>query len=135
MDSTASTPQTPAIPTVQLDVTDQQNTALLEDTLNLLNGGAPEKIGDQGLTEIDRWVEVLRASERPGLAKIIQELATLREQLSASDTQPHDMAETLATLGAETSKVADETSDGYSAPLAQLGKLLIKLGSTLSRKE
>ncbi|SNR53521.1 MULTISPECIES: hypothetical protein [Hymenobacter] len=133
MDSTASTPQTPATPTIPLDVTDQQNSALLEDTLNLLNAGAPDKANDQGLVEIDRWTEVLRASERPGLAKIIQELTSLREQLTASDTQVHDIAETLATLGAETSKVADETSDGYSGPLAQLGKLLIKLGSTLSR--
>ncbi|MBX0291524.1 hypothetical protein K3G63_13825 [Hymenobacter sp. HSC-4F20] len=133
MDSTASTPQTPATPTVPLDVTDQQNSALLEDTLNLLNAGAPDQASEKGLTEIDRWAEVLRASERPGLAKIIQELNTLREQLSSSDAEAHDIAETLATLGAETSKVADETSDGYSAPLAQLGKLLIKLGSTLSR--
>lgn len=133
MDSTASTPQTPATPTVPLDVTDQQNSALLEDTLNLLNAGAPDQASEKGLAEIDRWAEVLRASERPGLAKIIQELATLREQLSSSDAEAHDIAETLATLGAETSKVADETSDGYSAPLAQLGKLLIKLGSSLSR--
>lgn len=133
MDSTASTPQTPPTPSVPLDVTDQQNSALLEDTLNLLNAGAPDKAGEKGLAEIDRWAEVLRASERPGLAKIIQELSTLREQLSSSDAEAHDIAETLATLGAETSKVADETSDGYSAPLAQLGKLLIKLGSTLSR--
>ncbi|WP_139925380.1 hypothetical protein [Hymenobacter sp. DG01] len=133
MDSTASTPQTPPTPSVPLDVTDQQNSALLEDTLNLLNAGAPDKAGEKGLAEIDRWAEVLRASERPGLAKIIQELSNLREQLSSSDAEAHDIAETLATLGAETSKVADETSDGYSAPLAQLGKLLIKLGSTLSR--
>ncbi|GAB2772932.1 ABC-type transporter Mla subunit MlaD [Hymenobacter luteus] len=133
MDSTASTPQTPPTPSVPLDVTDQQNSALLEDTLNLLNAGAPDKAGEKGLAEIDRWAEVLRASERPGLAKIIQELTTLREQLNSSDAEAHDIAETLATLGAETSKVADETSDGYSAPLAQLGKLLIKLGSTLSR--
>lgn len=133
MDSTASTPQTPPTPSIPLDVTDQQNSALLEDTLNLLNAGAPDKAGEKGLAEIDRWAEVLRASERPGLAKIIQELSTLREQLSSSDAEAHDIAETLATLGAETSKVADETSDGYSAPLAQLGKLLIKLGSSLSR--
>lgn len=133
MDSISSTPQTPPTPSVPLAVTDQQNSALLEDTLNLLKAGAPDKAGEQGLTEIDRWTEVLRASERTGLAKIIQELTTLREQLTAPDTEPHDLAETLATLGAETTKVSEETSDDYSAPLAQLGKLLIKLGSSLSR--
>jgi hypothetical protein len=133
MDSTASTPQSTPTPNIPLDVTDQQNSALLEDTLNLLNNGAPKKGDKHGLAEIDRWEEVLRASERPGLAKIIQELSTLREQLNSSDTEPHELAETLATLGAETNKVADETSDNYSAPLNQLGKLLIKLGNVLSR--
>ncbi|UOQ53726.1 hypothetical protein [Hymenobacter cellulosivorans] len=133
MDSTAPTPQNTPTPTVPLDVTDQQNSALLDDTLALLNNGVPEKADQRGLGEIDRWQEVLRASERPGLAKIIQELATLNEQLSTPDTAAHDIAETLATLGAETVKVADETSDDYSGPLTQLGKLLIKMGSSLSR--
>ena len=42
-------------------------------------------------------------------------------------------AEILATLGAETGKVAEDSSDDYSAPLSQLGKLLIKMGNALSR--
>ncbi|MBC6697297.1 hypothetical protein [Hymenobacter sp. BT190] len=133
MDSTASTPQNTPVPTVPLTVTDQQNTALLEDTLTLLNAGLPDKPDQQGLTEIERWEQVLKASERPGLAKIIQELATLREQLTAPDTQSHDLAETLATLGAETSKVAEESNGDYSGPLLHLGKVLIKMGSSLSR--
>lgn len=133
MDSTAPTPQNTPTPTVPLDVTDQQNSALLDDTLALLNTGVPEKADQRGLGEIDRWEQVLRASERPGLAKIIQELATLNEQLRTPETAAHDIAETLATLGAETVKVADETSDDYSGPLTQLGKLLIKMGSSLSR--
>lgn len=133
MDSTAPTPQNTPLPTVPLEVTDQQNSALLEDTLALLNSGVPEKADERGLGEIERWEQVLRASERTGLAKIIQELVTLREQLNDSATPAHDIAETLATLGAETVKVADETSDNYSAPLTQLGKLLIKMGSSLSR--
>ncbi|GAA3998305.1 hypothetical protein GCM10022408_06360 [Hymenobacter fastidiosus] len=133
MDSTAPTPQTPVTPTIPLAVTDQQNSALLDDTLKLLTAGLPEKADSRGLTEIDRWAEVLRSSERPGLAKIIQELKLLNEQLSTPDTAAHDIAETLATLGAETVKVADETSDDYSGPLTRLGKLLIKMGNALSR--
>lgn len=133
MDSTASTPQNTPTPTIPLEVSDQQNTALLEDTLALLNAGLPDKPSQQGLTEIERWEQVLQASERPGLAKIIQELATLRAQLASPETESHELAETLATLGAETSKVADEAADDYSGPLAHLGKVLIKMGSSLSR--
>lgn len=133
MDSTTPTPQTPLIPSVPLDVTDQQTTALLDDTVALLNDGVPDKATKRGLAEIDRWEAVLTTSERPGLAKIIQELATLREQLNAPTIQAHDLAETLATLGAETTKVADEASNGYTGPLTQLGKLLIKMSNALSR--
>lgn len=133
MDSTSATPHTPQLPTVPLDVTDQQNTALLDDTLALLNDGVPDQATDRGLIEIERWEEVLRASEKPGLAKIIQELTTLRAQLTDGVTETHELAETLATLGAETTKVADEAQNGYTGPLTQLGKLLIKLGNALSR--
>lgn len=133
MDSTSPTPQNIVTPFVPLDVTDQQNTALLDDTLQLLQAGVPEKADAHGLAEIDRWMAVLSASERPGLAKIIQEMNTLDEQLRNPDTAAHDLAETLATLGAETGKVAAETGDDYNAPLTQLGKMLIKMGNTLSR--
>ncbi len=133
MDSTAQTPQTPLTPTIPLDVTDQQNAALLDDTLKLLNGGVPDQGDKHGLAEIDRWIEVLRASERTGLAKILQELNTLREQLGDAETEPHAIAETLATLGAESNKVADESNNHFTASLNHLGKVLIKLGSSLSR--
>ncbi|MBC6606055.1 hypothetical protein H8B13_04415 [Hymenobacter sp. BT188] len=133
MDSTAQTPQTPFTPTIPLGVTDQQNAALLDDTLKLLNGGVPDQADKHGLAEIDRWIEVLGASERTGLAKILQEMKTLREQLTDSDTEPHAIAETLATLGAEANKVADESNNHFTASLNHLGKVLIKLGSSLSR--
>ncbi|MCC3156536.1 hypothetical protein LJ737_04760 [Hymenobacter sp. 15J16-1T3B] len=133
MDSLTPTPaHTPEFQ-LPMEVTDGQQSALIDDTLALLGEGVPTAANQYGLTEIDRWAEVLRASEKPGLAKIIKELQHLREQLTGSDADPHAVAETLATLGAETSKVADEASAGYGPPLAQLGKLLIKLGSSLSR--
>lgn len=133
MDSTASTPQTPITPSVPLDVTDQQNTALLEDTLNLLSAGIPHQPDNHGIAEIERWEAVLQASTRPGLAKILQELGILREQLTTPGTESHTVAETIATLGSETIKVAEEIKDDYSSPLIQLGKTLIKISSSLSR--
>ncbi|AYA37670.1 hypothetical protein D3Y59_11810 [Hymenobacter oligotrophus] len=133
MDSLTPTPtHTPEFQ-APLEVTDGQHSALIDDTLALLGNGVPTQADQYGLTEIDRWTEVLRASEKTGLAKIIQELTTLREQLTSDSIDSHTLAETLATLGAETSKVADDASGGYGPPLAQLGKLLIKLGSSLSR--
>lgn len=133
MDSTASTPQTPATPEVPLNVSDQQNTALLDDTITFLTASTPTNSGPQGRVEIERWEAVLASCERPGLAKIRQELTQLSELLSDAKTPAHDIAEILATLGAETAKVAEDANGDYQAPLTNLSKLLIKAGNTLSR--
>ncbi|MBO2010475.1 hypothetical protein [Hymenobacter negativus] len=133
MDSTANTPQTPTTPEVPMAVSDQQNTALLDDTLAFLAAGTPTNSGPQGRSEVERWTAVLAASERPGLAKIKQELNQLGELLADSKTPAHDIAEILASLGAETAKVADDAGGDYAAPLTNLSKLLIKAGNTLSR--
>ena len=133
MDSTATTPQTPATPAVPMAVTDQQNTALLDDTLTFLTSGKLINSGPEGRTEIDRWLAVLGASERTGLAKIKQELAQLNGLLANAKTHAHDVAEVLASLGAETAKVADEAGGDYSAPLTNLSKQLIRAASTLSK--
>ncbi|HEX8507288.1 MAG TPA: hypothetical protein VF630_18130 [Hymenobacter sp.] len=133
MDSTAPTPQTPVIPEVPLAVSDQQNTALLDDTITFLTASTPTNSGPQGRVEIERWEAVLAASERPGLAKIRQGLTQLSELLADDKTPAHDIAEILATLGAETAKVAEDANGDYQGPLTNLSKLLIKAGNTLSR--
>ena len=133
MDSTATTPQTAPIPTIPLTVSDGQASALLDDTLALLGAGLPAKVGAEATAEVDRWEAVMAASERAGLAKITQELGLLRQQLSDPDVTSHDIAETLASLGAETAKVAEAATNDYSAPLQNLSKLLIQAGSSLSR--
>lgn len=133
MDSTATTPQTPATPEVPLAVSDQQNTALLDDTLTFLTASTPANSGPQGRAEVERWEAVLAASDRPGLAKIKQELSLLNSLLANSKTPAHDIAEVLASLGAETAKVAEDAGGNYNAPLTNLSKLLIKAGNTLSR--
>ncbi len=133
MDSTASTPQTPATPEVPIAVTDQQHSALLDDTLTFLSASTPTNSGPQGRVEIERWEAVLASTERAGLAKIKQGLQQLDQLLADPKTPAHDIAEVLATLGAETAKVAEEANGDYSAPLTNLSKLLIKASSSLSR--
>ena len=133
MDSTAATPQTPVTPAVPLAVSDQQNTALLDDTLTFLTSSQPGNSGPAGQVEVERWLAVLGASERTGLAKIKQELGQLNELLAAPKSRAHDIAEVMASLGAETAKVAEEAGGDYSAPLTNLSKQLIRAASTLSK--
>ena len=133
MDSTSSTPNSTPTREEPLHVSDEQNTALLTDTLNLLGQGLPDADSNSGLNELDRWEAVLQASGRTGLAKTCQEIKKLRQQLAASDTQAHEIAETLASLGAETQKVSEEAANGYSDSLHKLSRLLIKASNMLSR--
>lgn len=133
MDSTVPTSHTPPTPEVPLHVSDEQSTALLTDTLTLLGQGLAKTSGGAGHRELERWAVVLEASDRPGLAKIRQEVKLLSERLAAPDAQGHEIAEILASLGAEAAKVADESAGGYSAPLHELSQLLIKAGNKLSR--
>lgn len=132
MDSTATTPQSPVTPEIPMSVSDQQNSALLDDTLAFLTSGNPTKATKQGRAELERWEAVLASTERAGLAKIKQELSQLNELLSDANTPAHDIAEIIASLGAETAKVAEDAGD-YSAPLNNLSKLLLKAASSLSR--
>lgn len=133
MDSTAPTPHAAHTPAVPLHISDEQSTALLTDTLNLLGQGLPNTDGATGLHELERWEMVLEASDRPGLAKICQEIKLLRERLESSDTQAHEVAEILASLGAETAKVGEESANGYSDALHNLSRVLIKASNLLSR--
>jgi len=133
MDSTAQTPHATPTPEVPLRISDEQSTALLTDTLNLLGQGLPNADGATGLHELERWEAVLAASERTGLAKIKQEVKLLRQMLTSSDTQAHEVAEVLASLGAEAAKVAEESANGYSDALHNLSRVLIKAGNLLSR--
>lgn len=133
MDSISSTPHTPATPEVPLTVSDQQNTALLDDTLTFLTASTATNSGPQARVEIERWEAVLASSDRPGLAKIRQGLQQLNELLADAKSPAHDIAEILATLGAETAKVAEDAGGEYSGPLTNLSKQLIKAGSSLSR--
>ena len=133
MDSTAATPQTPATPAVPMAVSDQQNTALLDDTLTFLTAGTSAKSGPQGRTEVERWAAVLASSDRPGLAKITQELSQLGELLSSPNAASHEVAELLASLSAETIKVAETAPGSYAGPLGSLGTLLRKAANSLSQ--
>ncbi len=133
MDSIAATPTNAALPTVPLAVTDQQASALLDDTLALLGQGLTDKVSNFGAAEIERWAAVLAASDRPGLAKITQELGQLGELLSDPSSAAHEVAELLASLSAETIKVAENASGDYAGPLGNLATLLRKAANSLSR--
>lgn len=117
----------------QLHITDKQLSIFLDDTHSSLNK-APEAYNAQaGISMIDKWETILVSSGKPGLAKIIYELGTLKELLREENPDAHEIAASLATLGDETKKVAENTMSGFKGPLMEFGNLLIKAASSLSK--
>ena len=116
-----------------LQISDKQLSLFLDDTKSTL-AKPPETYNAQaGVAMIDKWETILESSGKAGLAKIIFELKKLKEILQEGQPDPHEVAASLATLGDETKKVAENTVSGFKAPLMEFGNLLIKAASTLSK--
>jgi hypothetical protein len=116
-----------------LHITDHQFSIFLEDTQATLAKSPDTFNAKAGVSMIEMWETILESSGKPGLAKILYELKKLKEHLQAGKTDPHDVAASLATLGDETKKVADNTVSGFKGPLMEFGNLLVKAGSSLSK--
>lgn len=116
-----------------LNITDRQLSIFLEDTQSTLSKSPETYSANWGLSMIDKWETILESSGKPGLAKIIFELKKLREHLSEERPDAHVVAASLATLGDETKKVAENTVSGFKGPLMELGNLLVRAASSLSK--
>jgi hypothetical protein len=117
----------------QPPISDAEQSHFLDETYNFLNRGPEVLDAGLGLNAINRWEQILNASDKPGLAKVKQELGHLKELLMAEQRDTHAIAEVLATLGDETKKIGEGTITGYSTPLIALGELLVKMASWLTK--
>jgi hypothetical protein len=116
-----------------LQITENQLSIFLDDTKSTLAKSPETYNAKAGLAMIDKWETILESSGKPGLAKIIFELKKLKEHLSQEKPDAHDVAASLATLGDETKKVAENTVSGFKGPLMEFGNLLVKAASALSK--
>jgi hypothetical protein len=117
----------------QQPVSDAEQSHFLDETYQLLNRGPEALDAGLGMNAINHWEKILNASDKPGLAKVRQELGHLKELLTAEKRDNHAIGEVLATLGDETKKIGEGTITGYSTPLIALGELLVKMGSWFTR--
>jgi hypothetical protein len=109
--------------------------AALDQAVAILQGGV-ERSGMEGtLRVIETWEQRLAASESPELLPVADNLAALRIQLLAGDSDPAAVGRLLVTLGEQVASVAE--SD-IGAPvvdrLSQLGALLTDQGNALANR-
>jgi hypothetical protein len=88
---------------------------------------------ETALRVIETWEQRLAASESPELVPIADNLAALRIQLLAGDSDPAAVGQLLVTLGEQVRSVSESN---VGAPVAdkllQLGELLSDQGNALA---
>jgi len=102
----------------------------LDQAMAVLQGGV-ERPGMEGaLRVIETWEQRLAASERPELIPISDNLADLRIQLLAGDSDPAAVGRLLVTLGEQVGSVAESDIGAPVADrLSQLSALLTEQGN------
>ncbi len=109
--------------------------AALDQAVTILQGGVERPEMEGALRVIETWEQRLAASESPELIPISDNLADLRIQLLAGDSDPAAVGQLLITLGEQVGSVAE--SD-IGAPVAdkllQLSALLTDQGNALANR-
>ena len=109
--------------------------AALDQAVAVLQGGV-ERPGMEGaLRVIETWEQRLAASESPQLIPISDNLADLRIQLLAGDSDPAAVGRLLVTLGEQVRAVAEsEVGAPVADRLSQLSALLTEQGNALANR-
>ena len=107
----------------------------LDQAVAILQGGV-ERPGMEGaLRVIEIWEQRLAASESPELVPISDNLAALRIQLLAGDSDPAAVGRLLVTLGEQVGSVAEsDIGAPVAGRLSQLGALLTDQGNALANR-
>jgi hypothetical protein len=110
-----------------------ESSIALDQAMAVLQGGV-ERPGMEGaLRVIETWEQRLAASESPELIPISENLADLRIQLLAGDSDPAAVGRLLVTLGEQVGSVAESDIGAPVADrLSQLSVLLTDQGNALA---
>ncbi len=107
--------------------------AALEEAVAVLQGGIERPDMEAPLRVIETWEQRLAASENLELVSIADNLAALRIQLLAGDSDPAAVGQLLVTLGEQVRAVSESAvGTPVADKLSQLGDLLSDRGNTLS---
>jgi hypothetical protein len=107
--------------------------AALEEAVAVLQGGVQQPEMEASLRVIETWEQRLAASESPELVPIADNLAALRIQLLAGDSDPAAVGQLLVTLGEQVRSVSESDVGAPVADrLSQLGDLLSEQGNALA---
>ena len=109
--------------------------AALDQAVAVLQGGVERPRMEGALRVIETWEQRLAASESSELIPISDNLADLRIQLLAGDSDPAAIGRLLVTLGEQVRSVAQsDTGAPVADRLSQLSSLLTDQGNALANR-
>jgi len=104
----------------------------LGTTVSALQSGVTNIPPEAAVTNIDGWVQRLRASNEPSLENIADDLQQLRDMLSSGNLDGQSIGQLLTQLGSQTTSAAAQADSSSQSQLQELGRLLSQAGSQLS---
>ena len=107
--------------------------AALEEAVAVLQGGVQRSEMEAALRVLETWEQRLAASDRPELMSIADNLAALRIQLLADNSDLTAVGQLLVTLGEQARSVSkSDVGAPVAGKLLQLGALLLDRGNALA---
>ena len=108
----------------------------LDSTVSSLKGGVQRLGIEAALPVIEDWEERLAALESPELSSVAENLAALRNTLSANDPDPATIGQLLLTLGKQVQMVANGPAGTQAGMerLSRLSTLLAREGESLANR-
>ncbi len=104
----------------------------LGTTVSALQSGVTNIPPEAAVTNIDGWVQRLRASNEPSLENIADDLQQLRDMLSSGNLDGQSTGQLLTQIGSQTTSAAAQADSSSQSQLQELGRLLGQAGSQLS---
>ncbi len=104
----------------------------LQTTVSALQSGVTNIPPEAAVTNIDGWVQRLRASNEPSLENIADDLQQLRDMLSSGNLDGQSIGQLLTQIGSQTTSAAAQADSSSQRQLQELGRLLSQAGSQLS---
>ena len=108
----------------------------LDSTVSSLKGGGQRLGIEAALPVMEDWEEKLAALESPELSSVAENLAALRNTLSANDPDPATIGQLLLTLGKQVQMVSNGPAGTQAGMerLSRLSTLLAREGESLANR-
>ena len=106
-----------------------QEAPTAQETIELFDEGILEAAPEAALANVQGWEATLRASDDPALVAIADNLAALADALQAESVDQSAVADLFATLGEQTTEVAEMNPDAEG--VSQIGSLLTQVSQQL----